>query len=67
MGVYVADFTVLGTTYNASDAAVSIPSYGNLTIMTNGSWYFKPAQNFYGTVPNITYSEWRCAVRAAAC
>ncbi|TWX62220.1 beta strand repeat-containing protein, partial [Colwellia hornerae] len=50
----VTSFTVDGDTYNAGDT-VSLTE-GELTLNTDGSYTFTPADNFNGAVPVITYT-----------
>ncbi|MDD5298064.1 MAG: Ig-like domain-containing protein, partial [Rhodocyclaceae bacterium] len=53
----VTEFSVAGQsqTYNAGDTAV-IANVGNLTLNGDGSYSFVPATNYYGTVPQVSYT-----------
>ncbi|WDE08525.1 tandem-95 repeat protein [Thalassomonas viridans] len=50
----VTSFTVLNTAYAAG--AVALLEQGSLTIDSDGSYSFIPADNFYGDVPQVSYS-----------
>ncbi|WP_413614989.1 Ig-like domain-containing protein [Halomonas cupida] len=53
----VRDFSIEGIdgTFSAGDSA-SIPGVGELTVNTDGSWQFVPADNYHGEVPAISYT-----------
>lgn len=51
----VTEFSVDGTTY-ASGATASIAGVGSLVINTDGSYTFTPAANYYGPVPQVSYT-----------
>ncbi|WP_269221602.1 Ig-like domain-containing protein [Flavobacterium sp. IMCC34518] len=53
----VKEYTIAGITGTQSvGSAVTIPSVGSLTILTDGSLTFAPVANYNGTVPTITYT-----------
>ena len=51
----VTGFTVAGTAYTVGATAI-IASAGTITVAADGTYTFKPALNYSGTVPTITYS-----------
>ncbi|WP_417328661.1 Ig-like domain-containing protein [Halomonas cupida] len=53
----VRDFSIEGIdgTFSAGDSA-SIPGVGELTVNSDGSWQFVPADNYHGEVPAISYT-----------
>ncbi|HEY9763093.1 MAG TPA: VCBS domain-containing protein, partial [Trichocoleus sp.] len=54
----VSQFTVAGTTYSfasTTSQTVTLPS-GILTIASDGTYSFKPAANYAGPVPIVTYT-----------
>lgn len=51
----VTGFNIGGTAYTIG-TNVTIPNVGTLNIAANGDYTFKPALNYTGTVPNVTYT-----------
>jgi hypothetical protein len=51
----VTGFTVVGQTHLAGESA-SIAGVGTLTIAADGSYSFTPATNYYGPVPQASYT-----------
>jgi len=51
----VTGFTVAGAVYTPGTTA-TIASAGTISVATDGIYTFKPALNYSGTVPTITYS-----------
>ena len=50
----VTKYSIAGTDYTAGTSHL-IPSVGKITFNADGSYVFVPEQNYFGTVPTITY------------
>jgi CshA-type fibril repeat protein len=55
--ISITTFTINGVTgtFNAGLTPVTISGIGEIVIKTNGEYNFTPANNYFGTVPQITY------------
>ncbi|WP_133407487.1 Ig-like domain-containing protein [Parashewanella tropica] len=55
--VTVKSFTIAGdtNTYTASDAVIILKDIGVFSLNTSGQYSFKPAKDYFGPVPVITY------------
>ncbi len=52
----VSEFTVAGFgTFNAGETAI-ITGIGELIIYANGAFTFTPADNYFGSIPNVSYT-----------
>ena len=51
----VTGFTIAGTVYTAGTTA-TLASAGTITVAADGTYTFKPALNYSGIVPTITYN-----------